>query len=78
MVARSDPEEYGKLLVFQFPKQKFVFGPKLHRRPYQSGRDHLAADLAVEPAGLTRHLGHAANRPALEYASASARLAGPA
>ncbi len=29
MVARSDPEEYGKLLVFQFPKQKFVFGPKL-------------------------------------------------
>ena len=29
MVARSDPEHYGKLLVFQFPKQKFVFGPKL-------------------------------------------------
>jgi uncharacterized membrane protein (UPF0182 family) len=29
MVARSDPGEYGKLLVFQFPKQKFVFGPKL-------------------------------------------------
>jgi uncharacterized membrane protein (UPF0182 family) len=29
MVARSDAEEYGKLLVFQFPKQKFVFGPKL-------------------------------------------------
>jgi len=28
MVARSDPEEYGKLLVFKFPKQKFVFGPK--------------------------------------------------
>ena len=29
MVARSDPEHYGRLLVFQFPKQKFVFGPKL-------------------------------------------------
>jgi uncharacterized membrane protein (UPF0182 family) len=29
MVARSDAEHYGKLLVFQFPKQKLVFGPKL-------------------------------------------------
>jgi uncharacterized membrane protein (UPF0182 family) len=28
MVARSDGEHYGKLLVFQFPKQKIVFGPK--------------------------------------------------
>jgi uncharacterized membrane protein (UPF0182 family) len=28
MVARSDPEEYGKLLVYQFPKQLLVYGPK--------------------------------------------------
>ena len=27
MVARSDEPQYGKLLVFQFPKQKVVFGP---------------------------------------------------
>jgi uncharacterized membrane protein (UPF0182 family) len=27
MVARSDPDKYGQLLVFQFPKQKLVFGP---------------------------------------------------
>jgi uncharacterized membrane protein (UPF0182 family) len=27
MVARSDAEKYGQLLVFQFPKQKLVFGP---------------------------------------------------
>ena len=27
MVARSDGEQYGKILVFQFPKQKVVFGP---------------------------------------------------
>ena len=27
MVARSDGEHYGKMLVFQFPKQKVVFGP---------------------------------------------------
>jgi len=29
MVARSDTEHYGRLLVYAFPKQKFVFGPKL-------------------------------------------------
>ncbi len=28
MVARSDGEHYGHLLVFQFPKQKVVFGPR--------------------------------------------------
>ncbi len=28
MVARSDGEHYGELLVYRFPKQKLVFGPK--------------------------------------------------
>jgi uncharacterized membrane protein (UPF0182 family) len=28
MVARSDHEHYGRMLVFQFPKQKVVFGPR--------------------------------------------------
>ena len=28
MIARSDREHYGKLAVFQFPKQKVVFGPR--------------------------------------------------
>jgi hypothetical protein len=28
MVARSDGEHYGKLLVFQFPKQTVIFGPR--------------------------------------------------
>lgn len=28
MVARSDGSQYGRLLVFQFPKQKVVFGPR--------------------------------------------------
>jgi hypothetical protein len=28
MVARSDGEQYGKLLVYTFPKQKLIFGPK--------------------------------------------------
>ena len=28
MVARSDGDHYGRLLVFQFPKQKIVYGPR--------------------------------------------------
>jgi uncharacterized membrane protein (UPF0182 family) len=28
MVARSDGEHYGKIRVFQFPKQKLVYGPR--------------------------------------------------
>jgi len=28
LVARSDPAQYGKLEVFEFPKQKLVFGPR--------------------------------------------------
>jgi uncharacterized membrane protein (UPF0182 family) len=28
LVARSDGEQYGKLRVFQFPKQKVIFGPR--------------------------------------------------
>ena len=28
MVARNDGKEYGKLVVYRFPKQKLIFGPK--------------------------------------------------
>jgi hypothetical protein len=28
MVARSDGEQYGKLVVYRFPKQKLVYGPR--------------------------------------------------
>ncbi len=28
LVARSDSEHYGQLLVFEFPKQKLIFGPR--------------------------------------------------
>ena len=28
MVARNDSEQYGKLVVYRFPKDKLVFGPK--------------------------------------------------
>jgi uncharacterized membrane protein (UPF0182 family) len=28
MAARSDPEHYGRLIVYNFPKQKLVYGPR--------------------------------------------------
>ena len=28
MAARSDPPNYGRLIVFNFPKQKLVYGPR--------------------------------------------------
>ena len=28
MVARNDGDSYGKLIVYRFPKQKLIFGPK--------------------------------------------------
>ena len=28
MIARSDPERYGQLEVFEFPKQKIIYGPR--------------------------------------------------
>ncbi len=59
MAARSDAEHYGQLVVFQFPKQKIVYGPRQIVGPHQSGPGDFAADHAVEPAGFAGHLGHA-------------------
>ncbi len=28
MVARADGEHYGQLVVYRFPKQRLIFGPK--------------------------------------------------
>src|SRR4029078_3954480 len=28
MVARADGDQYGKLVVYRFPKQRLVYGPK--------------------------------------------------
>ena len=59
LVARSDGEHYGRLLVFQFPKQKVVFGPRQVVGAHQPGPGDLAADHALEPAGLAGDPGHA-------------------
>ena len=41
LVARCDPPDYGKLVVYEFPKDKQVFGPSRSRRDNQT--DHRAA-----------------------------------
>ena len=54
MVARSDGEHYGRLVVFKFPKQKVIFGPRQVVARINQDQVDLAADHAVEPAGLAR------------------------
>ena len=63
MIARSDGEHYGKLAVFQFPKQKVVFGPRQVVARINQDQVDRAADHALEPAGLGGHPGHAAGDP---------------
>ena len=64
MAAKSDPGDYGKRVVYQFPKQKVILGPEAGQRAHQPGRDDLATALAVEPArkpgDLRQHAGHPA------------------
>ena len=52
LAARSDPPDYGKLVLFEFPKGKLVFGPAPGRGAHRPGRVHLPAALAVGPGGL--------------------------
>ena len=63
MVARSDGANYGKLAVFQFPKQTVIFGPRQVAARINQDQVDLAADHAVEPAGLRSDPGHAARHP---------------
>ncbi len=59
MVARSDGEHYGKLMVFQFPKQTVVYGPAPDRGAHQSGPGDFASDHSLESAGLRGDPGNA-------------------
>ncbi|MEG1641653.1 MAG: UPF0182 family protein [Synergistaceae bacterium] len=65
MAGRCDPENYGELLVYKFPKQKLVYGPNqvealINQNPEisaqlslwsQRGSDVLRGDLLVVPVG---------------------------
>ncbi len=59
MVARSDGEHYGKLMVFEFPKQTVVYGPAADRGAHQSGPGDFASDHSLESAGLRGDPGNA-------------------
>ena len=54
MVARSDGEHYGKLHGLPVPEAEAGLRPAAGRRAHQPGPGDLAADHAVEPAGLAR------------------------
>lgn len=65
MAGRCDPENYGQLLVYQFPKQKLIYGPAqiealVDQNPEisaqlslwsQRGSDVIRGDLLVIPVG---------------------------
>ena len=64
------------------PEAEARLRPEADRRPHQSGSGHLAADHALEPAGIAGHLGHAARHPdrriaALRAAAVPAIARGP-
>ena len=59
MAARSDPERYGQLEVFEFPRQTIVVRPAPDHRAHQPGPGDLTPDYAVEPARIAGHPGHA-------------------
>ena len=60
MVAKSDGDQYGRLVVFKFPKQKVDLRATAGGGAHQPGSGDLAADHAVEPAGLRGDPGHPA------------------
>ena len=55
LAARSDPPNYGRLIVFNFPEAEARLRPAPDRRAHRPGSHHLAAALAVEPARLAGH-----------------------
>ena len=63
LVARSDGDQYGQLMAFEFPKQKLVFGPR--QVVARINQDQVIAPqiTLVEPAGLRGDPGHADGDP---------------
>ena len=52
LAARCDPPDYGKLIVYEFPKEKLVYGPFQIEARINQNTGHLPATHAVEPNGL--------------------------
>ena len=51
LAARCDPPDYGKLIVYEFPKEKLVYGP-FQIEALINQNIYIPANLAVEPNGL--------------------------
>ena len=62
LAARCDLPEYGKLIVYEFPKDKLVYGPFQIGGAYQPEHRDLAANFAVESDGLAGHSRNSAGR----------------
>ena len=63
MVARMDPPLYGGIIVLRFPEAEARVRAAQHPGPDQPGSGDLAADLALEPAGLAGDHRHAPRHP---------------
>ena len=55
LAARCDPPEYGKLIVYTFPKEKLVSRAISDRGPHPAEYRNFSADFAVESDGLARY-----------------------
>jgi hypothetical protein len=69
LAARCDPPDYGKLIVYEFPKEKLAYGAVPDRGEDQSEHRHLPTTHAVEPAGLAGDPRELARDPDRELAS---------
>ena len=63
MVARSDGEHYGQLVRVPLPEAEGRVRPAAGGGAHQPGPGDLAADHALEPAGIAGDPGHAARHP---------------
>ena len=55
LAARCDPPDYGKLIVYQFPKDKLVYGPSQIEARIHQNTEISQQYLAVEPDGIDGH-----------------------
>ena len=82
LAARCDPPEYGKLIVYEFPKDKLVYGPFQIEARINQNTEISQQILAVESDGLAGHSRESSRRADRELdpvrvAAVSARGVGP-
>ena len=63
MAARCDAPHYGKVIVYKFPKQKLVYGPRQIEARIDQDTIDLPAIVALAAAGIERDPGESARDP---------------